>query len=246
MGVRRGIILAYDKSTFDREDERLLIAVAPYVDVIKIGLQAMFAHSSSGFTIAHLVYRFVTDTLDKKIMWDAKLNDIPNTVGAAASEIVKMKNILFFTVHASAGIEALRAAAKACRGSDSWVLVVTVLTSLEEKECDSIFGATPGKKVVKFVVEAYQEAGITSFVSSPQDLRFLDGEISTSSLDLVTPGVRPTNAPSDDQKRVMTVGEAVRAGAGYIVIGRPIMKAPDPVAAAQAIRKEFDEAVASL
>ncbi len=243
MGRRTGIILAYDKSTITADDERLLRQIGSQIDMIKVGLEAMTAYSDGGFTIASLVYRNARE-LDIPVMWDIKLNDKPTVVGAATRNIAKMPGVGIFTLHASAGIAAMKAAAEAAIDSRAFPAAVTVLTSLDDADCLSIFGRSPSLKVREFAEQAV-EAGIKHLVCSPQELEMFRGSELGKQFTFIVPGVRPPWAQAGDQKRVMTPFEAARAGADYVVIGRPIMEAADPVKAARDIREELDDALAS-
>jgi len=175
---------------------------------------------------------------------DGKLCDIPNTVKGASAAISRL-GVKMFNVHASAGIEAIKAAV-ADRGA-SQVLGVTVLTSIDAEECVSIFGAQPSEKVLKFVEKIWL-AGADGVICSPQEISVIRSQSDFCSLLLVTPGVRPEWAAAGDQKRVMTPGEAIKAGADYLVIGRPITKPPaeigGPVEAAKRIAVEIAAALA--
>jgi orotidine-5'-phosphate decarboxylase len=145
-----------------------------------------------------------------------------------------------FNVHASAGIEAMRVAVNNKR--ESLVLAVTILTSLEEDNAHLIFGAPIKAKVLQFARDA-EIAGVDGIICSSKELELLAGQEELRGLIKVTPGIRPEWATAGDQKRVMTPGEAIKAGADYLVIGRPITKPPEeigsPVDAAQKIAQEI-------
>lgn len=176
--------------------------------------------------------------------FDGKLNDIPNTVGKAAKRISEKEGVCFFNLHASCGAKAMEAAVE--NKGNCKVLAVTVLTSIDEGECECIFGDKPESTVLQFAIEA-RDAGVDGIICSPKELRYLRGshdfEPDGPKLLIVTPGIRAVNAPPDDQKRTMTPGEAIRAGADYLVIGRPITKASDPV---EATKRIIDEIAAAM
>jgi orotidine-5'-phosphate decarboxylase len=185
------------------------------------------------------------------VFWDGKLCDIPNTVKGASVATSRM-GVRMFNVHASAGIEAVKAAV-ASKGN-SLVLGVTVLTSIgkladDTDECVSIFGDKAGNKVLHFA-RMLSEAGADGIICSPKELVDLSGSTAFDTLLKATPGVRPEWAAVGDQKRVMTPGEAIKAGADYLVIGRPITKPPaeigGPVEAAKKIAVEIQEALIAL
>ncbi|MDD5290688.1 MAG: orotidine-5'-phosphate decarboxylase [Patescibacteria group bacterium] len=169
------------------------------------------------------------------VMADPKFHDIPNTVG---NRVKKMANYgpRFITVHASGRIPMMRAAVEKC--GDSRILAVTVLTSLGEDECQLTFGAPVKAKVLQFARDAVL-AGVHGIVCSPKELEFLSGFPELAGLIKVTPGIRPVwHLGTEDQARVTTPADAVKMGANYLVIGRPIVKAEDP---AEAVRKTQEE-----
>jgi orotidine-5'-phosphate decarboxylase len=157
-----------------------------------------------------------------RMFLDGKLHDIPNTI-AGASRAISSTEVMFFNVHASGGIEAIKSAAK--NKGNSKLLVVTVLTSLGDEECVSIYEKKPAEVVIKFAIMA-KEAGADGIICSPQELKVLSGIGEFDNFIKVVPGVRPSWAPSNDQKRIMTPYEAILNGADYIVIGRPISEPP--------------------
>lgn len=176
------------------------------------------------------------------LFWDGKFDDIPNTIGGASKALNKL-NVKMFNVHASAGIDAMMAAV--ANKGQSLVLAVTVLTSREENDGNLTFGGPTKAKVLQFAREA-KLAGCDGVVCSPQELQLLGKRKELRGLLKVTPGIRASDAEPDDQKRTMTATEAVKAGADYLVIGRPITAAPDPVEAAKKFAKEIDDALFPL
>ncbi len=244
------IVLPLDVSSV-AEARRLVDLLTPYVGVFKIGLEFIYS------TIADLLLRGDEEAIAllkevralakaigaEHVFWDGKLDDIPNTVKGASLATSRM-GVKMFNLHASAGIEAVKAAV-ASKG-DSLVLGVTVLTSIGREECISVFGDKPDNKVLCFA-RMLSEAGADGIICSPKELAELSGATFFDSLLKVTPGVRPEWAAVGDQKRVMTPGEAIRAGADYLVIGRPITKPPaeigGPVEAAKKVADEIQEAL---
>ncbi|MBI5654810.1 orotidine-5'-phosphate decarboxylase [Candidatus Uhrbacteria bacterium] len=179
------------------------------------------------------------ELLNGRIMWDGKFNDIPNTMAGAVRGFGPV-HPRFFTVHASAGIPGMLEAAK-FRGS-SKMLAVTVLTSFAEDEAFLTFGAPSKAKVLQFARNAAL-AGADGIVCSPQELAILAKQPELTKLIKVIPGIRPAGSETADQKRVMTPGEAMKLMADYLVIGRPITGASDPVSAAKAIADEIAQAL---
>ena len=225
------IIVALDVDSLDKAIS-LVKSLAPYVGCFKVGLELLMAVG------APQVVEFV-HSLGGQVFLDGKLNDIPNTVGSAAKAVAWL-NVKMFDVHASAGIEAMMAAV--ANKGQSLVLAVTVLTSLEENNAHLIFGAPSKAKVLQFARDA-KLAGCDGIICSPQELELLGKQKELGSLLKVTPGVRPEWAAAGDQKRIMTPAEAIKAGANYLVIGRPITRPPaeigSPVDAAKRIAEEI-------
>lgn len=168
--------------------------------------------------------------LGKPVFADAKLHDIPNTVEGATARLAAA-GARWVTIHASGGAEMIEAAITGMDGQG--VLAVTVLTSLDDEGLVSI-GVREGMlEQVLRLVELSASAGVEGVVSSPHEATTIKS--SHPELLLFTPGVRPTGALRDDQSRVTTPAEALEAGADYLVIGRPITRAPDPGVAAREI-----------
>jgi orotidine-5'-phosphate decarboxylase len=173
------------------------------------------------------------------VFLDLKLHDIPNTVAKAVESCARLP-IGMLTLHTSGGREMMEWAAKAQQqhAPRLMLLGVTVLTSMSAAGlAEAGVGDSPEKQVVRLGRLAV-ESGIRGLVCSPLELAPLRA-ILPSDVALVTPGIRPREAKADDQTRIMTPSEAARAGATHIVVGRPIFKAPDPVAAARAVLAEL-------
>jgi orotidine-5'-phosphate decarboxylase len=217
METKDRIIVALDVSNLDKA-RTLVRHLAPYVGCFKIGLQLLTLYG------APKVAEFIHD-LGGKVFLDGKFNDIPNTVGEAAAAAAEL-GVAMFNVHASSGIEAMTAAVR--NKGDSKVLAVTVLTSLEENNAHLIFGAPTKAKVLQLARDA-KLAGVDGIICSPQELELLDKQEELDGLLKITPGVRPKWAVTGDQKRIMTPGEAIAAGATALVIGRPITQPPNEV-----------------
>jgi len=179
------------------------------------------------------------------VFLDLKFHDIPNTVAGAVRAAAAL-GVRMMTVHAAGGPAILQAAQSALDGvSDPpQLVVVTVLTSMDEAQLKAAgVGRSPAEQVGLLATMGL-EAGIRGFVCSPQEvaaLRTLTGPGGV----LVVPGIRPAGAESGDQKRIAAPSEALRAGASYLVVGRPITQAPHPAEAAEAILKEMAEALAN-
>lgn len=175
----------------------------------------------------------------RKVFLDLKYHDIPNTVAAAARSAAEL-GVSMLTVHASGGAKMLRAAVEAASQSPSkpMVLAVTVLTSLSDADLQELGIAGDVLSQVLRLGALARAAGCGGLVASAQEARELRKSLGEE-FAIVTPGVRPAGAPAGDQARVVTPKDAIAAGATYLVVGRPILEAPDPAKAAQQIASEI-------
>lgn len=176
--------------------------------------------------------------LGKRVFLDLKYHDIPNTVAHAAKAAADLGAGLM-TLHASGGRAMIEAARNAVEGSDTRILAVTVLTSISDAVLRKEVGMPESAEdaVRRLAVQAVQ-AGAHGVVCSPREIGVLRETLGNGPL-IVTPGVRPAWASKDDQARVMTPREAALAGASMVVVGRPILKHPEPAEAAALIMKEL-------
>ena len=185
------------------------------------------------------IVRALTDRGDR-VFLDLKYHDIPNTVATAIAAAAQL-GVWMVNVHASGGISMMRAARDAAHESSAragkpapLVIAVTVLTSMNQAALKETGIVIDLMDQVLRLAELTKEAGLDGVVASPREtagIRHRCGE----SFQIVTPGIRAADAAKDDQARTMTPREAVAAGASYLVVGRPIIAAPDPAAAAAAI-----------
>jgi len=219
------IIVALDVNTL-KEEERLLDILSPHVRVFKIGMELFYA---CGAKAVELVKKY-----DRDIFLDLKFHDIPNTV-YSASKVAARLGVFIFNVHASGGLDMMK---KAVEGAEEEseklgvarpkILGVTVLTSLDKTALNKIgITKTPGEEALNLASLA-KEAGLDGVVSSPEEIISIRKSIGKDFL-IVTPGVRSEGSEAGDQKRVAAPKEAFERGADYIVIGRPVTKAKDPV-----------------
>ena len=178
----------------------------------------------------------------KKVFLDLKFHDIPATVAGAVGSASEL-GVSMLTVHASGGSKMLRAAVESARKATTppLVLAVTVLTSLSDEDLRETGVQGRAKdQVLRLVVLARAE-GCDGVVASPQEVRELRRQLGDG-FAIVTPGVRPAGTAVNDQARTATPGEAIAAGATYVVVGRPITAANEPSAAARAILEEIQKA----
>ena len=217
------LIFALDVPSVD-EAKRLVLTLREAVQFYKVGLE-LFATGGYFELIDWLVGQ------GKKVFADLKLFDVPETVRSAVRQLSR-RPITFTTVHGNDGI--LEAA---CREKgDLKILAVTVLTSLDQGDLTDLGFSVDLHRLVLSRARRALEIGCDGIVSSGLEVRALREHLGEKLL-IVTPGIRPVeNRPADDQKRVVTVEQALRSGADYIVVGRPIRNAPDPYQAALQIQ----------
>ena len=175
---------------------------------------------------------------------DLKFHDIPNTVAAASVEAVRL-GVDMFNVHALGGYEMMAKTSEAVRNEAErlgqkkpLLIAVTILTSMTDEMLEEAGILVPAAVEVKRLALLAKRAGLDGVVASPREIGLIKEACGKDFL-VVTPGVRPSFSASDDQKRVMTPGEAVRAGADYLVIGRPVTSAKDPIKAVRAIAEDM-------
>jgi orotidine-5'-phosphate decarboxylase len=202
------------------------------VSFYKIGYQLAYAGGLS------LVRPFTG--AGKKVFVDLKLHDIGNTVARGVESIATL-GATFLTVHAYP--QTMKAAAEARAGSGLKILAVTVLTSYDDADLAAAGYRLGVSELVEARARQAQALGIDGLVCSPEEAASLR-KIVGDQMKLVTPGIRPAGAATGDQKRIMTPGRAIAAGADYLVVGRPVMEAADPKAAADAIVAEIAQALA--
>lgn len=226
------LIVALDVNSRQEAVEKVK-AIGDSVGFYKIGLELFTAEGPD-------VVKAVKD-LGKRIFLDLKFHDIPRTVERAVKSGAKL-GVDLMTIHSVGGKAMIKAAADAAAEfgpNGPKILAVTVLTSLDQSDLADvgIVGRTPAEQVVAMAKFA-TENGAHGLVCSPKEVGALSKMLKAGTL-FITPGVRPAGAAVGDQKRVATPAEAVRDGATHLVVGRPILAAEDPVAAAKAIRAEM-------
>lgn len=232
------IVLALDVDS-DREALVIVDELKGSVGMFKVGHQLFTAFGPD------IVRRIIAK--GGNVFLDLKYHDIPNTVAKASIEAVKL-GVSIFNVHALGGRDMMQAAAEAAReAADKLgvrvpvVLAVTILTSMDEKSLRKELKITRSlQREVNHLARMAQRAGMHGVVASPQEIKMLRRSVRGAFV-ILTPGVRPAWAGKDDQKRVMTPGEAVAAGADYLVVGRPVLKSEDRKAAVEKIVQEITE-----
>lgn len=225
------LILALDVPTRE-EAATILRRVDGSLRWVKIGLQMFTAYGPD----------FVREVAGQgfDIFLDLKLHDIPHTVAKAVESIAPLP-VGMLTLHTSGGSEMMREAQQAAAAArpDLLLLGVTVLTSMDQSGLAGIgLDVEPAEQVQRLAKLAVG-SGLRGLVCSPLEVKMLRSQL-PAGVQLVTPGIRPRgHAGGDDQKRILTPAEAARAGSSYIVVGRPILKAADPAAAARTIQDEL-------
>ena len=210
--------------------EAMIARLGDSVTFYKIGYQLAYA---GGLPLV----RKLADS-GKKVFLDLKLHDISNTVARGVESVAKL-GATFLTVHAYP--QTMKAAVEGCAGSGLKILAVTVLTSYDDGDLHAAGYRLGVSDLVEARAQQAQVLGVDGLVCSPQEAASLH-KIVGHQMVLVTPGVRPAGAAHGDQKRVMTPMAAIAAGADHLVVGRPIVAATDPKAAAEAIIADIAKA----
>jgi len=226
---RERLIVALDLPSV-AEAEAMIMKLGPSVSFYKIGYQLAFADGLS--FAAGLIAE------GKKVFLDLKLHDIGNTVTKGVESVAKT-GATFLTVHAYP--QTMKAAMEGKKGSKLKILAVTALTSYDDADLYEAGYKLGVSALVSQRAAQARDLGVDGLVCSAEEaakLRVVAG----SGMALVTPGIRPVGSSRDDQKRIMTPAKAIAAGADYLVVGRPIVEAADPKAAAEAIVAEIARA----
>jgi len=229
------IIFALDVEHF-AEAQRWVNLLKGHVGMFKVGKQ-LFTHS--GPKVVDMIRK-----KDQKVFLDLKFHDIPNTVAKAGEEATKLE-VAMFNLHALGGfemmkktVEASRAVAKSLGMSKPLILAVTILTSMDENVMKEVGIQGPILEEVGRLALVSMKAGVDGVVASPQEIGIIRQQCGENFL-IVTPGIRLPTEKKDDQKRTLSPKEAIAAGANYLVIGRPIKEAKDPLEAVQKIIEDI-------
>jgi len=229
------IILALDVDSMD-EAGRWVEMLYDNVGLFKVGKQLF---TSSGPDVVRMI-----KGKGGGVFLDLKFHDIPNTVAMASVEALRL-GVDMFNVHALGGYQMMAVTADAIAAEAERLSVrkplfiaVTILTSMNEEAVREVGISSNVRDEVIRLARLAKKAGLDGVVASPHEIELIKESCGDDFI-VVTPGVRPSFASADDQKRIMTPSEAVRAGADYLVIGRPITKAERPEEAAKAIAEEM-------
>lgn len=233
--------------------DRLVLALDINTEVEALQLVSELKDSVGIFKVGHLLFTAFGPSIVRaiiraggRVFLDLKYHDIPNTVAKACAEAVKL-GVDILNVHALGGVEMMRAAADAAwetaekhKLPHPAVLAVTILTSMDAKSLRRELKITRSlQREVAHLARMAQRAGLQGVVASPQEIKIIRRSIRGRFL-ILTPGVRPTWSEHQDQKRTMTPGEAIAAGADYIVLGRPVLHAKDRRSAVAKIAEEIE------
>jgi orotidine-5'-phosphate decarboxylase len=235
LSVRERLIVALDLDNLEEVKQRVRLLV-PETGMFKVGKQL--------FTYAGPQAVRLIQELGGEIFLDLKFHDIPNTVAKAAIEATRL-GVKMFNVHASGSLEMMRTTVRAvrriCRQEkrrQPIMLAVTVLTSLNQDDLKRLgVGGKVTDQVVRLALLT-KEAGMDGVVASPHEVAAIRSACGRRFV-IVTPGIRSAQGEHNDQQRVMTPAGAIAAGVDYIVVGRPILEAQDPVAVARGIVAEM-------
>lgn len=234
--TKNKLIVALDVET-ESEALNLFSALKDVAGMFKIGSQLF---TSAGPGVVREIVR-----AGGRVFLDLKFHDIPNTVAAAGVEAARL-GVSIFDVHACGGSEMMQRTANAVAEtatreglSRPYIIGITVLTSADNSALAEAGFSSTTEEQVRRLARLASESGLDGVVASPHEVKLVREIAGQRDFIIVTPGVRPSGIAHDDQRRVMTPAEAVRAGADYLVVGRAILKASDPARAASQIIEEM-------
>lgn len=228
--ARDRMIVALDVASVS-EARALVEKLGDSASFFKIGMQLVFA---GGLPLVDELRR-----AEKRVFLDMKLLDIDNTIEGAIKSIAK-RGPLLTTIHAYP--KTMRAAVKARPADGPGLLAVTVLTSMNDADLKNAGYASGAAALVKARTAEARTAGMDGIVCSPREAAAVRKIIGPDML-IVTPGIRPAGVATGDQKRILSPAEAIKAGADYLVAGRPVISADDPAAAAESIVRDIERAL---
>jgi orotidine-5'-phosphate decarboxylase len=240
MDAKDKLIVALDVENANQA-LRLFDSLHDSVGMFKIGMQLFTAAGPD--VVRQIVSR------GGRVFLDLKYHDIPNTVAMAAIEATRL-GVTLFNIHASGGREMMKRTVDAVAETAARenlakpkILGVTVLTSIDQETLRQIGVDKEPAVVVRRLASLVQASGLDGVVASAQEIRVVRDSVAQADFLIVTPGIRAASGEAHDQRRTMTAAEAITAGADYLVVGRPILEADDPVRAAQTFVNEIDAAL---
>ena len=221
------VIVALDNNNL-KKTLRLVRALKNEVYAFKIGYQFFFSFGLQGYKKIY--------SICPKIFLDLKLHDIPNTVEKGLEAIIKMKPF-FTTIHVSGGDKMMKVSSSYKKNTK--ILGVSILTSMDSRQTAKYYNQKNVTKLVRSFTKAAKKNKLDGVVCSPQEIKYIRKEVGKNFI-IVTPGIRIYNQiKNDDQKRVETPEKAIKLGANYLVIGRPITKSKDPLKVLKEINKSL-------
>jgi len=230
LDARERLIVALDLPSVDAA-EKMVSRLGESVLFYKIGFQLVFAGG--------LPFAAGLIAAGKQVFLDLKLHDIGNTVAKGVESVAQL-GATFLTVHAYP--QTMKAAVEGKRGSRLRILAVTVLTSYDDADLAAAGYELSVPELAAARAAQARDTGVDGLVCSAEEAASLRGIVGPGMV-LVTPGIRPAGSAGGDQKRIMTPAQAIEAGADYLVVGRPVLEARDPKAAADAIVAEIEQAI---
>ena len=236
------LIVALDVDTADRAMQ-LVETLADSVGMFKVGMQLFTAAGPD------LVRRIIAR--GSRVFLDLKYHDIPNTVASAGIEATRL-GVSIFNIHAAGGREMMQRTADAVADTAQRenlakprVIAVTLLTSADHETLQQIGINDPAPSVVSRLALLAKESGLDGVVASAREIGTIRETVSQTDFLIITPGMRSANAAADDQRRTMSVREAIRQTADYVVVGRPVLNAPDPLDTARQLVEEIANALSA-
>jgi orotidine-5'-phosphate decarboxylase len=226
--IKPKLILALDVDTAGKAGHFVKI-LYPVVKIFKVGLKL---YTAFGPKIIKEIEACGAD-----VFLDLKFNDIPNTMADAVKEALKNK-VSMLTVHTLSGPSALKEVSKAARGTKTRILGVTILTSICQNFLNDLKIQRPLSEEVLYLAKMAKRCGLSGVVCSVHEAKQIRKACGKNFI-IITPGIRPKGAGKNDQQRAATPAEAKKSGANFIVVGRPILDANDPLKAAQKIIEEL-------
>ncbi|HEX8142549.1 MAG TPA: orotidine-5'-phosphate decarboxylase [Pyrinomonadaceae bacterium] len=239
MSIRERLIVALDLETA-REAREMFARLRASAVMFKIGSQLFTAAGPA------IVREMVEE--GARIFLDLKFHDIPNTVARAGIEAARL-GVSIFNVHALGGREMMQRTREAVAEASEReglkppsIIAVTALTSADDAALEEVGIPEGAAALVTRLARLAWECGLDGVVASPVEVTLVRDAIHTDGFLIVTPGVRPAGFAADDQKRFTTPAQAMRAGADYLVVGRAILRAPDPLSEVERIVEEMERA----
>ncbi len=225
------LIVALDVKSL-AEAKEIIKKLSPIVRIFKVGMGLFTMCGPDAVTLVH--------DSGARVFLDLKFHDIPNTVAHAVRSAAKL-GVFMVNIHALGGSEMMMRAVEAARESENKpkLLGVTVLTSMDQSSISEVGIDKKIEDEVVALARLGKDSGLDGVVASPNETNLIRKNLGKDFV-IVTPGIRPAGAEKGDQKRIMTPKDAIKAGADYIVVGRPIIEADDPAEAARKIIKEME------